>query len=98
MAEPFSDQKNASIKMTSGAIVTTNNTISFDDCESTTVDVKIDEMKHPETHCYREGSGKYQLDYERLLVLTPDSGRANTVRLPSIIDRHVTSHLANTLR
>jgi hypothetical protein len=93
---PLFDQKNASIIMTSDAIVAThgtnatNNTISFDDGESTNVDVEIKALQHQETHCYREGRGKYQFDYERLSALTPHSGRAEMVSVTLALARQIT--------
>ncbi len=71
---PLFDEQNASIEMTSDAIVTTATTISFDDGDSTTLDAKtVVSMK--DVYCYREGGGRYQDDYERLLQC-----QAETVR------------------
>ena len=60
---PLFDEQNASIEMTSDAIVTTATTISFDDDDSTTV------------YCYREGGGRYRDDYERLLQCQAETVR-----------------------
>jgi hypothetical protein len=78
---PLFDQQNASIEMTSDAIVTTTaTTISFDCGDSTTLDANTVVSKLKDTYCYREGGGRYQDDYERLLQC-----QAETVRLAPLL-------------
>jgi hypothetical protein len=96
---PLFDEQNASIEMTSDAIVTTATTISFDDGDSTTLDAKTVVSKLKDVYCYREGGGMYQDDYERLLQcqaetvrMTPSSMLAATIHIRQcIIDLSLTT-------
>jgi hypothetical protein len=71
---PLFDRQNASIEMTSDAIVTTSKTISFGGGDIPTLDVQPDGSKLKDAFCYRD-------DYGRLLEC-----REETVRLTPFLD------------